>query len=86
MKKHLSTIILILIFFIGLSLLLYPTFADWWNSVHQSRAVASYVEQVANMDGEKYDELWSAAWEYNRSLINRPNGYLLSEEQKARYD
>lgn len=86
MKKHLSTILLFLVFFIGLSLLLYPTFADWWNSLHQSRAVASYVEQVSNMDDEKYDELWSAAWDYNRSLIDRPNDYLLSEEQKTHYE
>ena len=85
MKKHLSTILLFLVFFIGLSLLLYPTFADWWNSFHQSRAVASYVEQVANMDDEKYDELWSEAWDYNRALINRPNDYLLSEEQQTHY-
>ena len=85
MKKHLSTILLFLVFFIGLSLLLYPTFSDWWNSMHQSRAVASYVEQVSNMDDEKYDEFWSAAWDYNRSLINRPNDYLLSEEQRVFY-
>ena len=86
MKKHISTILLFLIFFIGLSLLLYPTFADWWNSFHQSRAVASYVEQVSNMDEAKYDEIWSAAWDYNRSLIDRPNDYLLSEEQWADYE
>ena len=86
MKKHLSTILLFLVFFIGLSLLLYPTFADWWNSFHQSRAVASYVEQVANMDDEQYDEFWSAAWDYNHSLIDRPNDYLLSEEQRAHYE
>ena len=86
MKKHASTILLFLIFFIGLSLLLYPSFADWWNSFHQSRAVASYVEQVANMDDEKYEELWSAAWEYNRSLIDRPNDYLLSDEQREHYN
>ena len=85
MKKHLTTILLFLIFFIGLSLLLYPTFADWWNSFHQSRAVASYVEQVSNMDSDKYDEIWNAAWDYNHSLIDRPNDYLLSEEQKQDY-
>ena len=85
MKKHGSTILLFLILFIGLSLLLYPTFADWWNSFHQSRAVASYVEQVSNMDDTQYDEFWSAAWDYNRSLIDRPNDYLLSKEQKEHY-
>ena len=86
MKKHLSTILLFLIFFIGLSLLLYPTFADWWNSFHQSRAVASYVEQVANMDDDQYQEIWNAAWDYNRSLIDRPNDYLLSDEQWEHYN
>ncbi len=86
MKKHLSTILLFLIFFIGLSLLLYPSFADWWNSFHSSRAVASYVEQVANMDDDQYQEIWSAAWDYNRSLIDRPNDYLLSVEQRQHYN
>ena len=86
MKKHLSTIFLFLIFFIGLSLLLYPTFADWWNSFHQSRAIASYSEVVANLDDDQYAEIWNAAWDYNRSLIDRPNDYLLSEDQKATYE
>lgn len=86
MKKHLSTICLFLIFFIGLSLLLYPTFADWWNSFHQSWAVASYVEQVARMDDAQYDEFWSAAWDYNQSLVDRPNDYLLTRKQKEIYE
>lgn len=85
MKKHLSTILLFLVFFLGLSLLLYPTFSDWWNSMHQSRAISTYSEAVATMDNEKYDEIWNAAWEYNRSLIDRPNDYLLSEEQQKQY-
>ncbi len=86
MKKHFSTILLFIFFFIGLSLMLYPTFSDWWNSFHQSRAVASYVERVATMDDDQYREIWDAAWEYNRSLIDRPNDFLLSEEQKADYE
>ena len=85
MKKHGSTILLFLVFFIGLSLMLYPSFADWWNSFHQSRAVASYVEQVSNMDDEKYDAIWSAAWDYNRSLLTRPNDFILTEEQQENY-
>ena len=86
MKKHASTIALILILFIGLSLMLYPTFADWWNSMHQTRAVASYVEQVANMNEDQYHEIWDAAWDYNQSLMDRPNDYLLNEEQKLTYE
>ena len=86
MKKHISTILLYLILFIGLSLLLYPSFADWWNSFTQSRAIASYTENVANLDDSKYDEIWDAAWEYNRSLRSRKNAYLLSDDEKAEYE
>jgi len=86
MKKHLSTIILILIFLIGLSLVLYPTVADYWNSLHQSRAIATYAEEVANIDTDKYTEVWQTAVEYNRSLRNRDNIFILSDEQKVQYD
>lgn len=86
MKKHLSTILLILVFVVGLSLLLYPTFADWWNSFHQSRAIATYSEQVADMDDEKYEEIWNAAWDYNQSLLDRTNSFILTDEQKEEYE
>ena len=86
MKKHVTIIILVLVLIVGLSLLLYPTLSNWWNSMHQSRAVASYVEQVANIDQEQYAHLWEDAWNYNRDLAKRPNNYVLSEEQTAVYD
>lgn len=85
MKNNRSTILLIFILLIGLSLMLYPSFADWWNSFHSSRAIASYVEQVANIDDAQYEELWDAAWDYNQSLLHRPNDFLLSDEQKEIY-
>lgn len=50
MKKHFSTIILILIFLIGLSLLLYPTASDYWNSFHQTRAINSYAEAAESAE------------------------------------
>ena len=86
MKKHGTTIILLIVLIVGLSLLLYPTFADWWNSMHQSRAVASYVEKVANLDEEQYAQLLEAAQEYNKTLLDRNNEYLLTDEQKQIYD
>ena len=85
MKNHRSTILPILILLIGLSLMLYPSFADWWNSFHSSRAIASYVEQVANIDDAQYEELWDAARDYNQSLLHRPNDFLLSDEQQEIY-
>ena len=86
MKNNASTVFLILILLIGLSLLLYPTFADWWNSSRSSKAIATYSEEVANLDQEKYDAIWNAAWNYNQSLTERSNSYVLTEEQKAEYD
>lgn len=86
MKKHASTILLIFILFLGLSLLLYPSFADWWNSFTQSRAIATYAEEVAQMDDDKYAQLWEAAWEYNETLLTRENAYVLTEEQMAVYN
>ena len=85
MKNNRSTILLILILLIGLSLMLYPSFADWWNSFHSSRAIASYEEQVANIDDAQYEELWDAARDYNQSLLHRPNDFLLSDEQQEIY-
>lgn len=85
MKSHRSTILLILILLIGLSLMLYPSFADWWNSFHSSRAIASYVDQVVNIDDAQYEELWDTAWDYNQSLLHRPNDFLLSDEQQEIY-
>lgn len=85
-KSHASTVILFLIFFLGLSLLLYPSFADYWNSFTQSQAINSYIEQVSSLDDDAYAEIWNAARNYNASLLGRSNSYLLSDEQRAQYE
>lgn len=85
-KGNLSTLILILVFFVGLSLLLYPSVSDYWNSFHQSHAIASYAEDVANMDNDIYEELWAQARSYNERLLTKTNRYLMSEEELAEYD
>ena len=86
MKKHGTTIILLLVLIAGLSLLLYPTLSDWWNSLIQSRAVASYVEAVANIDEEQYNRLWEDAQNYNSSLTIGNNAHKLNKEQKEIYN
>lgn len=85
MKRNLSTILLVLVFFIGLSLLLYPSVSDYWNSLHQSRAIATYAEAVADIDQENYDRLWQDAEAYNRNILSRSNAYTMSEEETAQY-
>ena len=86
MRKHLSTIVLLFILLIGLSLLLYPTVSDYWNSFHQTKAITTYAENVAALDNASYDAIWGAARQYNRNLCSRSNSFLLSEEQKAEYE
>ena len=86
MRKHLSTILLVFILLIGLSLLLYPSVSDYWNSFHQTRAIATYAENVAKLDNNQYDQLWEEARAYNEALPFRSNPYYLSEEQKAQYE
>lgn len=83
---RLTTVILIVVFMIGLSLLLYPTFSNYWNSMHQTRAIASYSENVATLDTKKYDEIWEAATNYNRRISTRPNHFSLTEEERAEYN
>lgn len=86
MKKHFSTILLVIILLLGLSLVLYPTVSNWWNSFHSSRAIAGYAEQVAQMDDEEYEALWASAWEYNSTILERSNRFLLTDEQKEQYN
>lgn len=84
-KGTLSNFALILMLVIGLSLLLYPSFSDYWNSMHQTRAIASYAEHVQMLDNSQYDDIWNAAVRYNAELLNRENEYALSEDQKTSY-
>ena len=80
-----TTILLIVILIIGLSLLLYPTFSNWWNSLHQTRVIASYTEQVSDIDNEQYAALWQDAWDYNRMIAQRGRLHTLTEEEQLLY-
>ena len=81
-KDKRSTIILIIMLIAGLSLLLYPSFSNYWNSFRQSYAVANYVEQVTQLDNQEYEKIWKKAVEYNENLRDSTNRYILTEEMK----
>lgn len=85
MKKHFSTVLLLLIFLIGLSLLLYPTVSNYWNSLHQSRAISNYSDTVAKTDSATYEKLLQTAAEYNAMLREKPNVFRISEEERNEY-
>ena len=86
MKKHWSTIVLVLLLVLGLGILLYPSVSDYYNSFHQSRAIASYSEAMHNIDPEDYTKEWEAAIAYNTELQTRENRYEPSPEDTERYN
>ncbi len=84
-KKRLTTLVLVLIFLTGLSLLLYPSLSDYWNSFHQSRAVMGYMESVGAMNEEEYDAILASARAYNAALDDGSFRWYLSDEEKEAY-
>ncbi len=86
MKKNNSTLILLIIFFIGLSLLLYPSFSDYWNSFHQSRAIANYAASVGNIERNEYERIWNEAVYYNSRLAETKFNLELTGKEKKEYD
>lgn len=89
MKKNrgnsMTTLFLVLMLFAGLSLLLYPTVSNYWNSLHQSRAIAAYVEQVAQIDNETFDQLREQARAYNRTLVGKAYRYDTTRQEREEY-
>lgn len=63
-----STIFFTILLLVGLSVMLYPTISNWWNSKVQSRAVANYEEAVADLDNTAAEEMLARANEYNRQI------------------
>ncbi len=84
-KGAMTNLILILALLVGLSLVLYPSFSDYWNSVRQTQVIHSYAEDVANLDNEQHAAIMEEAKAFNQSLLERDNGFTLTEEQKLRY-
>ena len=72
MKKHFSTILLVLVFLVGLSVMLYPTVSDAVNRAHQTRAVVDYEHSVQDMEEKDYFQWFSKAESYNLALASDP--------------
>jgi sortase A len=90
MKKqtisHIYTVVLVIIFLVGLSLLLYPSVSDYWNGLHQSKAISDYTERVAQLDSDEYNRVLSAAVEYNSKLKAGVPKFTLNDEERQIYN
>ncbi len=81
-----TTIILVLVFIIGLSLLLYPSVSDYWNSFHQSRAIISYAQNISSMNNEEYQAIIDSALEYNATLAQTGSKWIFKDPDRELYN
>lgn len=86
MKKKLPTILLVLIFLAGLCLLLYPSVSNYWNSIHQSKEIEKYDDNVSSLRDEEYNRILSDAYDYNEMLYQKANRFKISKSEKKRYN
>ncbi len=84
-KKNRSTILVAAVFLFGLGLLVYPSFADYWNSFHQTRAIMSYSDAVSKLSREDYDKEINKALEYNSELAGKGMNWQMSDADKEDY-
>lgn len=75
MQSRKSTIILLVSFFIGLSVLLYPSISNYWNSKTQSEAIVDYEAMLALYQPEDYTAIFEEAEKYNADLAALESQY-----------
>lgn len=78
--------LLLLILLVGAGIAGYPSFSEYWNSMHQSRAIMGYAERVAEMSNEEYMMVWNASLDYNRQMAKNGNLWDMTDEEKEDYE
>ena len=84
-RPSVSTVIAVVVLIGGIGLLLYPTVSDWWNSYHQSRAIASYVQAVEDTTPEVRAKMIADAQAYNERLAANGGRWNMSDAERAEY-
>ena len=85
-KQRWIDLLLVLILLIGLAIVAYPSFSEYWNSFHQSRAIMSYAESVASLNTEEYERMWTEALLYNGYVAEKSNQWDIQEEETKAYN
>ena len=81
MKNRKTTIILLILFFVGLSVMLYPSLSSYWNSKTQSKAIVDYEAMLSQYRPEDYTAIFEQAEEYNSQMSDSYTGHGLLTEQ-----
>ena len=85
-KNRVTVILLVAVLLAGLSLLLYPFVSNYWNSLHQSQAIATYMNDVTELDNSTYEAMLEEARSYNASLLEDENRFFPNEEEQQYYE
>lgn len=83
MVKKIVNVLVAVIFVVGVGLLVYPSFSNWWNQQHRSEAIASYEKKVASLSDKEYKHLWQDAINYNRT--HNVNTFSLNQKEEKQY-
>ena len=76
MKKSKIGLLLVLMLFVGVCGLLYPSVSQYWNSKTQTRAVENYQEILNSLKQEDYEVFFQEADRYNVELSELKNPLL----------
>ena len=68
MRSRKIMIYLTIGFLVGVCVLLYPAFSNYWNSKTQSRAIVDYEAVLEYLEPEDYSALFQTAYDYNEAL------------------
>lgn len=86
-NSKVTTFFLVLIILVGLSLMLYPSFSNWYNQQHQTRAIAGYVKKTKDLSKVQKRKMWDEAVAYNEKLAaDQPSLNNLTKEQTKEYE
>lgn len=86
LARNIVSILLAMIFIVGAGLLLYPSFANWWNSTRQSRVLEQYVSEIESIDTSVAEEQIANALEYNNSIVSKGIMWAMNDEERVIYD
>ncbi len=81
-----TTLILLLVFFVGLSVMLYPAISGYWNERTASKAIVDYEKMLLNMEKVDYTQYFKEAEEYNRTLAKLSHPLVNYEQAEGYFD
>ena len=81
MGRKIIKAFMILVLIVGAGIIIYPSFANWWNQQQQNGAIVRYTRMVEAMEPEQVTKMRKEAQQYNATHPVQPAATL---EGKAR--